>query len=93
MAHLQGLPLLLSETWIPVKPLLSQSIKLQREKGALEQHYNELQKLMLEEFYDFVSRHSSHIWLHWRFIIHSPDFLSACLLKFSPILKLSFKAF
>jgi hypothetical protein len=32
---------------------------------ALEQHYNELEKLMLEEFYDFVSRHSSHIWLHW----------------------------
>lgn len=33
--------------------------------SALEQHYNELEKLMLEEFYDFVRRHSSHIWLHW----------------------------
>ena len=32
---------------------------------ALEQHYNELEKLMLDEFYDFVGRHSSHIWLHW----------------------------
>jgi len=32
---------------------------------ALEHHYNELEKLMLEEFYDFVRRHSSHIWLHW----------------------------
>ncbi|PZV08384.1 MAG: hypothetical protein DCF22_20365 [Leptolyngbya sp.] len=32
---------------------------------ALEQHYNELEKFMLEEFYNFVSRHSSHIWLHW----------------------------
>ena len=32
--------------------------------SALEQHYNELEKLMLEEFYDFVGRHSSHIWLH-----------------------------
>jgi hypothetical protein len=32
---------------------------------ALEQHYNELEKLMLDEFYNFVSRHSSHIWLHW----------------------------
>jgi hypothetical protein len=31
----------------------------------LEQHYNELEKLMLEEFYKYVSRHSNHIWLHW----------------------------
>ncbi len=31
----------------------------------LEQHYNELEKLMLDEFYDYVRRHSSHLWLHW----------------------------
>lgn len=33
--------------------------------SALEQHYNQLEKLMLDEFYDYVNRHSSHIWLHW----------------------------
>jgi hypothetical protein len=33
--------------------------------NALEEHYNKLEKLMLEEFYDYVRRHSSHIWLHW----------------------------
>jgi hypothetical protein len=32
---------------------------------VLEQHYDDLEKLMLGEFYDFVLRHSSHIWLHW----------------------------
>lgn len=31
----------------------------------LEQHYDELEKLMLDEFYDYVRRHGSHIWLHW----------------------------
>lgn len=33
--------------------------------SALEQYYNQLEKLMLDEFYDYVRRHSSHIWLHW----------------------------
>ena len=33
--------------------------------SALEQHYNELEKLMLDEFYDYVRRHGSHVWLHW----------------------------
>jgi len=33
--------------------------------NALEQHYNQLEKLMLNEFYDYVCRHGSHIWLHW----------------------------
>jgi hypothetical protein len=33
--------------------------------SALEEHYNQLEKLMLEEFYDYVRRHSSHTWLHW----------------------------
>jgi len=33
--------------------------------SALEQHYNQLEKLMLDEFYDYVRRHSSHVWLHW----------------------------
>lgn len=33
--------------------------------NVLEQHYNQLEKLMLDEFYDYVRRHSSHIWLHW----------------------------
>jgi len=33
--------------------------------SALEQHYNQLEKLMLDGFYDYVRRHSSHVWLHW----------------------------
>jgi hypothetical protein len=33
--------------------------------SALEQHYNELEKLMLDEFYDYVRIHSSYFWLHW----------------------------
>ena len=33
--------------------------------NALEVHYNELEKLMLEEFYEYVRYHGSHIWLHW----------------------------
>lgn len=31
----------------------------------LEQHYDQLEKIMLDEFYNYVERHSSHIWLHW----------------------------
>lgn len=31
----------------------------------LEQHYDQLEKLMLDEFYDYVRRHKSHTWLHW----------------------------
>ena len=31
----------------------------------LEDHYNQLERLMLDEFYDYVRRHSSHTWLHW----------------------------
>jgi hypothetical protein len=33
--------------------------------SALEQHYNELERLMLDEFYIYVNRHSNHTWLHW----------------------------
>ncbi|MEE3715714.1 hypothetical protein V2H45_03020 [Tumidithrix elongata RA019] len=33
--------------------------------SALEQHYNELEKLMLDEFYAYVRLHGSHFWLHW----------------------------
>jgi hypothetical protein len=32
---------------------------------TIEDHYNELEKLMLDEFYDYVRRHGSHTWLHW----------------------------
>lgn len=31
----------------------------------LEDHYNQLERLMLDEFYDYVRRHSAHSWLHW----------------------------
>jgi len=31
----------------------------------IEPHYDELEKQMLDEFYDYVSTHSGRIWLHW----------------------------
>lgn len=31
----------------------------------LEQHYNELEKLMLDEFYEYVRTHAGYTWLHW----------------------------
>lgn len=31
----------------------------------IEDSYNELEKKMLKEFYDFVERHGNCIWLHW----------------------------
>jgi hypothetical protein len=31
----------------------------------LEQHYDELERLMLDEFYVYVAKHPSHVWLHW----------------------------
>lgn len=33
--------------------------------SALEHDYNKLERLMLDEFYEYVRRHSSHTWLHW----------------------------
>lgn len=33
--------------------------------SALEQHYNKLEKLMLDEFYEYVRMHGSYFWLHW----------------------------
>lgn len=32
---------------------------------TLEQQYDELEKLMLDDFYEYVRRHSTHTWLHW----------------------------
>lgn len=31
----------------------------------LEKHYDQLERLMLDEFYDYVNRHRSYTWLHW----------------------------
>lgn len=31
----------------------------------LDQHYNQLEKEILDNFYNYVERHSSHTWLHW----------------------------
>lgn len=31
----------------------------------IEDNYNDLEKKMLKEFYDFVERHEKYIWLHW----------------------------
>jgi len=33
--------------------------------AQLEQHYNELEKLMLDEFYNYVRTHAEYTWLHW----------------------------
>ncbi|QPC84186.1 hypothetical protein G4Y79_07385 [Phototrophicus methaneseepsis] len=33
--------------------------------SQIEAHYDELEKAMLNEFYDFVERHSNYKWLHW----------------------------
>ena len=33
--------------------------------GEIDTHYDELEKKMLEEFYDYAKRHQSHTWLHW----------------------------
>lgn len=32
---------------------------------TLEQHYDRLEKMMLEEFYDYVRRHCTYTWMHW----------------------------
>ena len=34
-------------------------------KEAIEQQYDALEKLMLDEFYEYVRLHGSHTWLHW----------------------------
>ncbi|WP_040483647.1 hypothetical protein [Lyngbya aestuarii] len=34
--------------------------------SGLGQHYNQLEKIMLDNFYDYVRRHGSYIWLHWK---------------------------
>ena len=33
--------------------------------SKLEQHYNQLEKEMLDKFYNYVKCHTSHLWLHW----------------------------
>jgi dynactin complex subunit len=33
--------------------------------NTLEEHYNELERQMLDEFFEFVSTHDSYDWLHW----------------------------
>ena len=40
----------------------------ERDKISIEdinEHYDELEKRMLEEFYDYAKRCGNHIWLHW----------------------------
>ncbi len=36
-----------------------------RDTDKLEQHYGELEKLMLDNFYRYVADHRNHKWLHW----------------------------
>jgi len=31
----------------------------------VESHYDQLEKLMLNDFYEYVRTHSTHTWLHW----------------------------
>lgn len=34
-------------------------------KDAIEQQYDDLERLMLNDFYEYVRLHGSHTWLHW----------------------------
>lgn len=34
-------------------------------RNDIEKHYEELEKLMLDDFYEFVKRHEKHNWFHW----------------------------
>lgn len=36
-----------------------------RSPAQLEAQYDELERRMLDEFYEYVARHSTHVWLHW----------------------------
>ena len=31
----------------------------------IEENYNDLEKLMLKEFFEYLSRHKQHYWIHW----------------------------
>lgn len=35
------------------------------DKEKIKERFEEIEKLLLEEFYDFVRNKSGHIWLHW----------------------------
>ena len=34
-------------------------------RGDIHNHYNDLEAVMLEDFYKFVQEHQDHSWLHW----------------------------
>lgn len=31
----------------------------------IEENYNDLEKIMLEEFFDYLDKHKQHYWVHW----------------------------
>lgn len=33
--------------------------------AQIEARYDDLERRMLDEFYEYVARHSTHVWLHW----------------------------
>lgn len=35
------------------------------DRSQIEQQYNRLERLMLDDFYQYVTSHLSHTWLHW----------------------------
>lgn len=39
--------------------------RLGKDLGRIEEHYDELEKIMLEGFYDYVHVHATYNWLHW----------------------------
>jgi hypothetical protein len=39
--------------------------RLHFSRGEINDRYDELEKCMLAEFYDFVKSHADHLWLHW----------------------------
>lgn len=42
--------------------------KLHIAKTDIEVKFDEIERKMLEEFYEFVQAHSGHLWLHWNMI-------------------------
>ncbi|MGE7696692.1 hypothetical protein ACQKNC_21800 [Lysinibacillus sp. NPDC094177] len=48
---------------------VSFSIHMTAEKekklNSIESHYDEIEKLMLEDFFKFVSAHENYYWIHW----------------------------
>lgn len=43
--------------------LIAETEKISRDQ--IDDHYDDIETKMLDEFYDFVQNHQDHYWLHW----------------------------